>query len=164
MQLKGSVDDCSCNVDTVDYYNNVKIYPRLKSILSSNYFRFFKVNLHNECPFWKDSAFQCAMKFCHVKACDKNDLPLGLKGEEEEQSTLQKYIRESRQMGCGEDFNKEIDFLNKSISQKQHEELQKWAEYDEAQDKFCIMDDNEEKAEYVDLLLNPESKFLSIKF
>lgn len=145
-------------MDTVDYYNNVKIYPRIKSLLNSNYFRFYKVNLHNECPFWKDVDFQCAMKFCHVKACDEKDLPFGLKGEEREESNLQKYIRESQQMGCGEDYNKDLDFLNKSISEKQHKELLQWSKHDEAQDKFCIMDDNEERAEYVDLLLNPESK------
>lgn len=126
-------------------------------MLNSNYFRFYKVNLHNECPFWKDVDFQCAMKFCHVKACEEKDLPLALKGDEREESILQKYLKDKQQMGCGEDYNKEIDFLNKSISQKQHEELLKWSEHDEAQDKFCIMDENEERAEYVDLLLNPES-------
>lgn len=32
-QLEGKIDDCLCNVDTVDYFNNMKIYPRLNSIL-----------------------------------------------------------------------------------------------------------------------------------
>lgn len=45
-QLKGSLDDCSCNVDTVDYFNNVKLFPRLHSLLTKNYFRFYKVNLN----------------------------------------------------------------------------------------------------------------------
>lgn len=42
-QLEGQIDDCSCNIDTVDYFNNVKIYPRLKSLLNKDYFRFYKV-------------------------------------------------------------------------------------------------------------------------
>lgn len=158
LQLKGSVDDCSCNVDTVDYYNNVKIYPRLKSLLNSNYFRFYKVNLHNGCPFWKDVDFQCAMKFCHVKACEDKDVPLGIKGSEEEGSPLQKFIKKSEQMGCGEDYNNEIDYLNTSISKKQIEEIQKWSKHDEEQDRFCIMEDDDDGAEYIDLQLNPESK------
>lgn len=35
-------------------------------------------------------------------------------------------------------------------------EFELWANYDEAQDNFCILDDNQEGSEYVDLLLNPE--------
>lgn len=35
-------------------------------------------------------------------------------------------------------------------------ELQRWSEHDEALNNFCILDDNQEGAEYVDLLLNPE--------
>ncbi len=131
-------------------------------MLNSNYFRFYKVNLHNGCPFWKDVDFQCAMKFCHVKACEEGEVPIGIKGTEEENedgSQLFKLILESQQMGCGEDFNKDLDFLNTSISKKQHEELEKWAKHDEALDRFCIMDNDEDGAEYVDLLLNPESKF-----
>lgn len=31
-----------------------------------------------------------------------------------------------------------------------------WADFDEQQDNFCILDDHENSSEYVDLLLNPE--------
>lgn len=78
--MKGTIDDCSCNVDTVDYYNNVKLYPRLKSLLTKDYFRYYKVNLKKKCPFWPDD-HKCAMKFCHVEMCDQKDIPEGLKGE-----------------------------------------------------------------------------------
>ena len=30
-KLEGQIDDCSCQVNTVDDFNNKKIYPRLKS-------------------------------------------------------------------------------------------------------------------------------------
>lgn len=43
-QLSGKIDECTCNIDTVDYFNNVKIYPRLSSLLVKDYFRFFKVS------------------------------------------------------------------------------------------------------------------------
>lgn len=145
-------------MDTVDYYNNVKIYPRLKSLLTNNYFRFYKTNLHNDCPFWSDVEFQCAMRFCQVKPCEENDIPLGLKGE----LPHQKYLKEAQSVdGCSDDLNKELGFLNKSISEKIHRDLKRWSEHDDAQDNFCILDDNQEGAEYVDLLLNPESKLKS---
>lgn len=44
-QLSGKIDECTCNIDTVDHFNNVKIYPRLSSLLIKDYFRFFKVPL-----------------------------------------------------------------------------------------------------------------------
>lgn len=36
------------------------------------------------------------------------------------------------------------------------EDFALWAEYDNAQDNFCMLDDGDNHAEYVDLLLNPE--------
>ena len=57
--------------------------------------------------------------------------------------------------GCV-DFNQELSFLNTSISAQAHEGFQKWADHDEAEDDFCILDDQHNGAEYVDLLLNPE--------
>jgi ERO1-like protein alpha len=94
------------------------------------------------------------MKFCHVETCEDKDIPLGLKGE----LPHQKYIKEAAKIGCSEDFNQELGFLNKSISEKTQSELKRWKDYDDAQDNFCILDDNQEGAEYVDLLLNPESE------
>lgn len=79
-QLKGSIDDCSCNIDTVDYFNNNKIFPRLKSLLLHDYFRFYKVNLKKDCPFWADDS-KCAMRSCHVHTCEDKDVPEGLKGQ-----------------------------------------------------------------------------------
>lgn len=78
-QLKGNIDDCSCNMDTVDHFNNVKIYPRLQSLLRNNYFRFYKTNLKQKCPFWADDS-KCAMKFCSVQSCEEKDVPEGIKG------------------------------------------------------------------------------------
>lgn len=77
--MKGSLNDCSCNVNTVDYFNNVKIYPRLRSLLSKDYFRFYKVNLKRECPYWTDDS-RCAIRYCHVEACAQDSIPPGLKG------------------------------------------------------------------------------------
>lgn len=84
-QLKGSVDDCSCSIDTVDFFNNNKIYPRLKSLLVRDYFRFYKVNLKKDCPFWTDDS-RCAMRSCHVSTCEEKDIPEGLKGHHQQES------------------------------------------------------------------------------
>lgn len=69
-------------MDTVDHFNNIKIYPRLRSLLRKDYFRFYKVNLKRLCPFWTDDN-RCAMRYCHVKTCQEDDIPIGLKGNVE---------------------------------------------------------------------------------
>lgn len=58
--------------------------------------------------------------------------------------------------GCLEDYNDELSFLNKSLTQEAKHGFVKWADFDEQQDNFCILDDHQNGAEYVDLLLNPE--------
>jgi ERO1-like protein alpha len=145
-QLSGKIDECTCNIDTVDHFNNVKVYPRLRSLLRKDYFRFFKVNLKRDCPFWHDDS-KCAIKYCHVQACGDGDVPVGIKGAVER--------RFDSEAAC-EDDAEELDYLNKTISPKMKEDLVMWTAYDDANDNFCAVDENDEGAEYVDLLLNPE--------
>lgn len=95
-QLKGSIDDCSCNIDTVDFFNNNKIHPRLKSLLVRDYFRFFKVNLQKDCPFWADDS-KCAMRSCHVQMCEDNDVPEGLKGQHQRERVAFKVMEKEMQ-------------------------------------------------------------------
>lgn len=74
-------------MDTVDHFNNMKIYPRLQSLLVKNFFRFYKVNLKLECPFWPDDS-RCAIRFCQVENCEEQAIPQGIKenGEHKEKS------------------------------------------------------------------------------
>ncbi|CAD7083353.1 unnamed protein product [Hermetia illucens] len=152
-ELQGSINDCSCTVDTVDHFNNMKIFPRLQSLLIKDFFRFYKVNLRQECPFWADDS-KCAMRFCHVQSCEDKDIPEGLKGQPDQpESPAQKYLEETQDLG---DCNEELSYLNTSISPAAHQGFQKWADHDAAEEEFCILDDTQNGAEYVDLLLNPE--------
>jgi len=86
-QLEGSINDCSCDVDTVDHFNNMKVYPRLQSLLVKNFFRFYKVNLKQDCPFWPDDS-RCAMRFCQVENCEEKAIPQGIKEEAEHREKL----------------------------------------------------------------------------
>lgn len=82
LQLEGSINDCSCDVDTVDHFNNMKVYPRLQSLLVKNFFRFYKVNLKQDCPFWPDDS-RCAIRFCQVENCEEQAIPEGIKDQSE---------------------------------------------------------------------------------
>ncbi|XP_076237215.1 endoplasmic reticulum oxidoreductin-1-like protein [Calliopsis andreniformis] len=158
-KLKGSIDDCSCNVDTVDYFNNMKIYPRLQSLLVRDYFRFYKVNLKQKCPFWADDS-ECAMRYCHVQPCQDEDIPEGLKGDMLRniyfnESPADKYRAQFDDcFQSAKDHNRELGYLNTTISSENYKDFQLWQQYDDAQDNFCVKESS--PGEYVDLLLNPE--------
>lgn len=57
---------------------------------------------------------------------------------------------------CLKDHNLELSYLNKTLTQEAMQGFEIWADFDEQRDNFCISDDHENGAEYVDLLLNPE--------
>lgn len=147
-KLQGEVDDCACKVESLDSLNNKKIYPRLKSLLSRNYFRYFKVNLNKECPFWADDS-RCAMKNCAVDICPEEQVPEGLKDK-----TFNKYTDETQAQDCQGD---DLGFLNTTISEESEIAFENWTKYDDAQQTFCELDDDTSAhMKYVDLLLNPE--------
>ena len=79
-KLQGNVDDCGCKIETIDDFNARYIKPKLSSLLKFSYFRYFKMNMHKECPFWADDG-RCALKDCAVEECRENDVPFGLKGK-----------------------------------------------------------------------------------
>lgn len=49
-------------VSEVDSFNNVKIAPRLQSIVTMDYFRFVKLNLSKKCSLWPDND-RCAERY-----------------------------------------------------------------------------------------------------
>uniref|UniRef100_A0A671VS82 ERO1-like protein alpha n=1 Tax=Sparus aurata TaxID=8175 RepID=A0A671VS82_SPAAU len=67
-QVTGDLEDCACDVETIDGFNNDKLFPKLQTLLESDYFRFYKVNLNKPCPFWTVSS-HCGLRDCAVKPC-----------------------------------------------------------------------------------------------
>ncbi|CAN0436850.1 unnamed protein product, partial [Ectocarpus sp. 13 AM-2016] len=39
-----------------------------------NFFKYFKVNLEKECPFWEEDG-QCMMRDCSVCECSPEEIP-----------------------------------------------------------------------------------------
>ena len=155
-QLKGHVDDCSCSVDTVDHFNNMKIFPRLKSLLSKDYFRYFQYNPHKPCLHWNKSSGteppeKCTSPTCGVKSCTPEELPPGLKGES---PTI-------KEENCGSDNaaenQTENDKVDDTISDSAKLDINSWKIHDEKVKGFCEVDDaNDPECIHVDLTINPE--------
>ncbi|CAH1791045.1 unnamed protein product [Owenia fusiformis] len=161
-KLQGEVDDCSCSVESVDSFNNNKIYPRLQSLLRTDYFKYHKANVKRQCPFWVDDS-RCASRDCVLKPCSDDEIPEGLKGrpnhsENHDKNHKQnhKYSKEANEQNeCEEEH--ELGNLDTTISDESKEAFAEWKRYDDQEELFCEIDDEDSAdAEYVDLSLNPE--------
>uniref|UniRef100_A0A3P9Q158 ERO1-like protein alpha n=1 Tax=Poecilia reticulata TaxID=8081 RepID=A0A3P9Q158_POERE len=136
-QVTGELDDCTCDVETIDSFNNEQIFPRLLPLLESHYFRFYKVNLNKPCPFWTADS-HCGLRDCAVKPCSP---------------VIFIYYYDD------DYFFLFIIIITSAFvfSEKTREALLDWRKHDDKAERFCVIDDEESPdSQYVDLLLNPE--------
>ncbi|XP_033861125.1 ERO1-like protein beta isoform X1 [Acipenser ruthenus] len=76
--LTGVLDDCFCDIESIDVFNNFKIYPKIQKLIERDFFRYYKVNLKRPCPFWPDDG-HCSIKDCQVEPCPESKVPVGIK-------------------------------------------------------------------------------------
>ncbi|XP_030624656.1 ERO1-like protein alpha isoform X1 [Chanos chanos] len=149
-KVTGSLDDCACDVETIDAFNNKDMFPKLQKLLSSDYFRFYKVNLNNRCPFWTDNS-HCGLRDCAVKPCTPNEVPEGIK------SSTHKYSKEVNEAMMECEMAEKLGAVDSSLSEETRQALLEWNRHDDESERFCMADDEESPdSQYVDLLLNPE--------
>ncbi|GAA6058952.1 hypothetical protein JCM10212_002904 [Sporobolomyces blumeae] len=122
----GQIQDACCDFETVETVNQ-DLFDRLHDLVSTSYFRYHKVDLYKECPFWQEQG-ACMNRACGVETTDEDHLP-----EDWRSYTLgklnQNNSRTSAPAGC-----KEI-----------------------ADSEFCVLEDElDSEGVYVDLLENPE--------
>nr|XP_015218063.1 PREDICTED: ERO1-like protein beta [Lepisosteus oculatus] len=127
--LTGVLDDCFCDIESIDVFNNFKIYPRIQKLTERDYFRYYRVNLKRPCPFWPDDS-HCAIKDCQVEPCPESKVPVGIKA-----GNYNKYSQAANAIKEIEDCEQahELGAINSTLR------------YETSPD-----------AEYVDLRLNPE--------
>jgi len=49
------VAQCGCDYASVERLNRDHLFPLLTEMVEQPFFRFFKVNLYCDCPFWPDA-------------------------------------------------------------------------------------------------------------
>ncbi|KRY30427.1 Endoplasmic oxidoreductin-1 [Trichinella spiralis] len=144
---------CECTEHSIDYFNNHQLYDSLVKLLKKDCFRYYKVDMERECPFWKEERF-CSTGECGIENCD-DAVPEAWKYTKPlyKEHHLSSHQRSSR---CDE--SNDIDPLDKHISRSQREEFAKWTAHDEQLwDNFCdVGDEASETLHFVDLTLNPE--------
>ncbi|CAI9566838.1 unnamed protein product [Staurois parvus] len=151
-QVTGYLDDCTCDVETIDHFNNDKLFPKLQKLLETDYFRYYKANLKKPCPFWNDNS-HCGIRDCAVQPCPTDAVPPGIK------SPGYKYTEAANRNGELEcEKEKRLGAVDESLSEAAQEAFSQWNHHDDnSDDNFCEHDDEESPdAEYVDLLINPE--------
>ncbi|KAL2086615.1 hypothetical protein ACEWY4_017674 [Coilia grayii] len=153
-KLTGVLDDCYCDIESIDVFNNFKVYPLIRKLTARDFFRYYKVNLKRPCPFWADDG-HCAIKDCHVEPCPESKIPVGIKSGNYNKYSKAVNTDLSDLSECEQAQN--LGAINSTLSNQSKEAFADWARHDDAQDNFCELDDETSPdAEYVDLMFNPE--------
>eukprot|EP00002_Diphylleia_rotans_P015778 TRINITY_DN3054_c0_g1_i4.p1 TRINITY_DN3054_c0_g1~~TRINITY_DN3054_c0_g1_i4.p1 ORF type:complete len:237 (-),score=40.61 TRINITY_DN3054_c0_g1_i4:1246-1956(-) len=126
-KIEGFVDDCCCEVEKVDRENSNQLNTLLSNLSSRRFFRYFRVNIEKECPFWVEQHICGLVGGCQVCECDDQEIPLPWK---EDKTSLISPIRAD-----------EHDSLPYTGPRK---------------DPWVLDDPNDPDATYVNLLLNIE--------
>ncbi|XP_048394072.1 ERO1-like protein alpha isoform X2 [Stegostoma tigrinum] len=152
-QVTGYLDDCTCDIETIQDFNNKKLFPKIQELLESDYFRYYKVNLKKPCPFWSDSS-HCGLRDCAVQPCEPNEIPAGIRSESLKY-TMEANVISQHDRDC--EKAEKLGAVNNSLSEETKQAVLDWTRHDDSTDNFCEVDDEHSPdAEYVDLLLNPE--------
>ncbi|CAM9770828.1 unnamed protein product [Scytosiphon promiscuus] len=164
-QLTGTVDDCCVDYSTVDTATKTSFTPLLTSLQKRNFFKYFKVNLEKECPFWEEDG-QCMMKDCSVCECSPDEIPKPWL-EEDERSVAKGAVdvqpgddcseQIRKEKACQENSETERDFgkVDHSQSSPVEDEFNPWSEAANAA-VWALQEEGGEGFEYVNLDLNPE--------
>ncbi|KAL3502977.1 hypothetical protein ACH5RR_037426 [Cinchona calisaya] len=73
-KFTGVVEDCCCDYETVDSVNAAVLHPLLQELVTTPFFRYFKVKLWCDCPFWPDDGM-CKLRDCSVCECPEYEFP-----------------------------------------------------------------------------------------
>ena len=63
-----------CEYAAVEQVNKEAVLPLLRDLVRTPFFRYFKVNLYCDCPFWPDDGM-CMLRDCGVCECEPDEVP-----------------------------------------------------------------------------------------
>lgn len=149
-ELSGTVEDSCCQYETVDKAQDMHFHPILQEISRLTFFRYFKINLGKECPYWEEQGM-CSSRECAVCECDETEIPKPwYKHDIRKRKQKQLYDQPAcdEQKGTG-DLSK-IERSNAAVGETFHE-------WHEKSDETLWIDQNDDQdMVYINLLENPE--------
>ncbi|KAI7875420.1 endoplasmic oxidoreductin [Lichtheimia hyalospora FSU 10163] len=69
----GQIEDTCCDFRSVEELQR-DAFDKIQSLVHSKFFRYYKINLWRECPFWNEDGF-CMNRDCAVETTDESSLP-----------------------------------------------------------------------------------------
>lgn len=80
--FEGVVEDCCCDYSTVDALNKEVLHLVLQELVKTPFFRYYKVKLWCDCPFWPDDGM-CQLRDCSVCECPESEFPAAFRSSED---------------------------------------------------------------------------------
>ncbi|GAA5912698.1 hypothetical protein JCM8208_007734 [Rhodotorula glutinis] len=123
----GQIHDACCDYETVEGVNE-ELFGRLHELVATPYFRYHKVDLAKECPYWEEDG-SCMNRACGVETTEEDHIPEAWRSSQLGKLNETSAWKTSSPAGCTE------------ISDSD----------------FCVLEDElDSEGVYVDLLENPE--------
>ncbi|OBZ68243.1 Endoplasmic reticulum oxidoreductin-1 [Grifola frondosa] len=69
----GPIETTLCDYETVESVTE-DLYTELHSLVETPFFKYFRVDLYRECPFWSDNGF-CMNRECGITTVDESEIP-----------------------------------------------------------------------------------------
>jgi len=73
-RLDGKIADLGCDYETVNLETEKIFVPILDKLAQTTFFKYYRVNLEQRCPFWQDDGV-CMIKDCSVCECTRDEIP-----------------------------------------------------------------------------------------
>uniref|UniRef100_H2XLV5 Uncharacterized protein n=1 Tax=Ciona intestinalis TaxID=7719 RepID=H2XLV5_CIOIN len=141
-QLSGQIDDCFCDIETLEKFNNEQVFPLVSQLVKRDFFRYYKVNMFKPCNYFDGDIGFCESESCGVKPCSEEDLPVGLRN-----GNFNKHTPDTEDVECNKP-KKSISDINGTL---------RWDKHDDTVHQFCDIDDESSiELQYIDLIANPE--------
>nr|XP_002126047.1 ERO1-like protein beta [Ciona intestinalis] len=150
-QLSGQIDDCFCDIETLEKFNNEQVFPLVSQLVKRDFFRYYKVNMFKPCNYFDGDIGFCESESCGVKPCSEEDLPVGLRN-----GNFNKHTPDTEDVECNKP-KKSISDINGTLSNVTIDFLDRWDKHDDTVHQFCDIDDESSiELQYIDLIANPE--------
>ncbi|KAI9508229.1 endoplasmic oxidoreductin [Russula earlei] len=72
-KLTGPIETTLCDYETIESVNNV-LYDQVHELVQTPFFKYFRVDLYRECPFWEENVF-CMNRDCSIITVDESEIP-----------------------------------------------------------------------------------------
>ncbi|KZV73287.1 endoplasmic oxidoreductin [Peniophora sp. CONT] len=69
----GPIEMTMCDYETIESVNP-DLYEQLHALVETPFFRYFRVDLYRDCPFWDENSL-CVNEDCRIVTVDESDIP-----------------------------------------------------------------------------------------